>query len=130
MAGASPRSEFEEKFAGDCKDVFRELAASALADGADAIEQAHDYAERGKPEFVLAYLLVAELADGEKREVYARAFERRAVLTEERAREFDRTFHRSFAMLFTEAGKDRAAAQRIRGGRLPRSGVSRQLPMR
>jgi hypothetical protein len=120
---------FDAQFDGDSKEVFRGIIAEDLARGGDAVAQARAYAERGKPEFALAYLLASALADEEKREVYAHAYERRAEVTEQRAREFDHQFHRSFAMLFTEAGKDRAAAQCIRAGRSPNSGAGRQLPV-
>lgn len=114
------QANFNEQYGGTCKDVFRGIVTEELEHGGDAAQRARDYAERGKPDFALAFLLAAALPDEEKRDLYARSFERRATLTEERAREFDRTFHRSFAMLFTEASKDRAAAQRIRAGRLQR----------
>ncbi|HEX8035532.1 MAG TPA: hypothetical protein VF510_16865, partial [Ktedonobacterales bacterium] len=97
--------------------------------GASVEEQAREYAERGKPDFALAYLLESALPDGEKREVLAHAYERRAALTEQRAREFDRQFHRPFPLLFAEARKDRGAARQVRTGGAIRPGVSRQLPM-
>lgn len=124
-----PQPRFNEHYGDECKEVFRGIVVEDLARGGDAVGQAHAYAERGKPEFALAYLLASPLSDEEKREIFAHAYDRRAAVTEERAREFDRKFHRSFAMLFTEAGKDRAAAQRIRAGRSPQSGAGRQLPV-
>ena len=128
MAQGSVGEDFAAQFGHLAKEVFREIVRDKLAHGVDPIEQAQAYTARGKPDFVLAYLLVAPLADDEKREIYAQAFERRAVVTEERAREFDRRFHRSFALLFTEAGKDREAARRIRAGRSPFPSVRRPLP--
>lgn len=125
----SRQTDFDAQFAGECKQVFRDIIADDLAGGGDAAPRAREYAERGKPEFALAFLLAAALPDEEKREVFAHAYDRRAEVTEERARDFDRRFHRSFAMLFAEAGKDRAAAQRIRAGRSPRSGAGHPLPV-
>jgi hypothetical protein len=121
---------FERQFADACKAVFREIVAGDLARGGNAEEQARAYAARANPEFVLAYLLATSLPDEARREIYALAFDRRAALTEERAREFDRTFHRSFALLFAEAAKDRAAARAIRSGRAPRAQAERSLPVR
>src|SRR5690349_22639019 len=42
-------------------DVFREIVRESLRRGLDPAEQAHTYAERGKPDFALAYLLVCAL---------------------------------------------------------------------
>lgn len=110
-------------------DVFREIVRESLRRGLDPAEQAHTYAERGKPDFALAYLLVCALTDDEKRETLARSYDRRADHTEERARAFDRQFHRPFPLLFKEAGKDRAIAQRIRAGRRIRPDAGHQLPV-
>ena len=121
--------EFNAQYEALAKDVFREIVRGALAGGANVEEQARAYAERGKPDFTLAYLLECALLDAEKREVLAHAYERRAALTEQRAREFDRQFHRPFPLLFTEAGKDRTTAKQVRAGRPIRPGVGRQLPM-
>ncbi len=130
MANSSAVDEFNRQYERTCKDVFRSIVSKALEHGEDAASQARAYAARGKPDFVLAYLLATALPDAEKRDLYAHAFERRAAETEKRAREFDRTFHRSFAMLFAEANKDRATAQSIRAGDSPQSTVDRQQPVR
>lgn len=122
-------TEFNAQYQPLAKDVFRAIVHEALTGGASVEEQARAYAERGKPDFALAYLLESALPDAEKRELLAHAYERRAALTEERAREFDRTFHRPFPLLFTEAGKDRAWAKQVRAGRAIRPGAGRQLPM-
>ena len=121
-------ADFNTQFSRLTKAVFRDIVRDDVARGSDAVAQARSYAARGKPDFVLAYLLVATLADDEKRELLAQSYESRATYTEERAREFDRTFHRSFALLFAEAGKDRATARQIRAGRSLRPGAGRQLP--
>jgi hypothetical protein len=110
-------------------DVFREIVRESLQRGLDPIEQARAYAERGKPDFALAYLLVCPLPDAEKRETLARSYERRADHTEEQARAFDRQFHRPFPLLFKEAGKDRAIAKQIRSGRRIRPDAGHQLPV-
>ncbi len=99
------------------KDVFTVHARENLAQGADALTCALAYAEQGKPEFVLAYLLLATLTDEEKREILAVSFERRANLSEEKAEQFDQQFHRPFPLIKLEAQKDRLAAQQVRQGR-------------
>ena len=110
-------------------DVFREIVRESLQRGLDPVEQARAYAERGKPDFALAYLLVCPLPDAEKRETLAHSYERRADRTEEQARAFDRQFHRPFPLLFKEAGKDRAIAKQIRAGRRIRPDAGHQLPV-
>lgn len=129
MVEQNVSSEFNEQYQALAKDVFREIVREAVAGGANVEEQAREYAERGKPDFALAFLMACGLPDAEKRDVLARAYERRATLTEQRAREFDRQFHRPFPLLMTEAGKDRASAKLVRAGRAIRPGASRQLPM-
>ncbi|HEX9056526.1 MAG TPA: hypothetical protein VF818_03255 [Ktedonobacterales bacterium] len=126
--GAQAGRDFAAQYRAHNKDVFRELVERDLRDGHDASEQAHAYAERGKPEFVLAYVLIADLPDVEKRELYAYAYERRAELTTQKADEFDRRFHRPFPLLRLEASKDRMTAQRIRSGGGLRPGLGRPLP--
>jgi hypothetical protein len=110
------------------KEVFHRLVGEAVADGSDPDERAREYAELGKPDFALAYLLAGKLADEQRREVLARAYERRAETTEVRAREFDSRFHRPFPMLFTEATNDRAIARKVRAGRPVLPGAGRALP--
>jgi len=99
----------------------------ALAQGGDPDERARQYAERGKPDFALAYLLAGSLADNQKRDVPAHAYDRPAETTEARAREFDGRFHRPFPLLFSAAANDRAAARTIRAGR-PIRRAGRALP--
>lgn len=123
------REEFNVQYQPLCKAVFVGLAGDALARGADAAERAGYYAALGKPDFTLAYVLVAALPDDQKRDLLAQAHERRAELTEERAREFDRRFHRPFPMLRDDAAKDRAAARQIRAGKAVRPGLGRAVPM-
>ena len=103
------------------KDVFTDLVRSELAKGAQAEAQARQYSERGKPDFVLAYLLHADLPDEEKRELLAEAYEHRATRTRERAREFSQKFHRDFPELLTEAVHDQTTAELIRAGKSLRS---------
>lgn len=123
-----PRGSFDAQFRAHNKDVFREAAARDTLAGRDPIAQARDYAARGKPDFVLAYLLVGDLPDDEKRALLAGAYERRAQLTEQKADEFDHRFHRPFPLLRLEASKDRTLAQRIRSGGSLRPGLGRPLP--
>jgi hypothetical protein len=111
------------------RPAIGEIVANERAEGADASEQAHAYTERGKPDFALAWLLVADLSDEEKRALYAQAHERRAAYIEQKARQFDRQFARPFPLLFQEAAKDRALARRIRAGQSISPGAGKQLPM-
>ncbi len=99
------------------KDVFTVHARENLAQGADALTCALAYAEQGKPEFTLAYLLLATISDDEKREILAVSFDRRATISEEKAEQFDQQFHRPFPLIKLEAQKDRLAAQQVRQGR-------------
>lgn len=121
-------ADFDTQYRAHNKEVFREVVSRDVADGHEPRQRAHEYAERGKPEFVLAYLLICDLPDAEKRELYARAYEQRARLAERRADEFDRRFHRPFPLIRLEASKDRMTAQRIRAGGNLRPGLGRPLP--
>ncbi|MGH2485949.1 MAG: hypothetical protein ACRDHE_08055 [Ktedonobacterales bacterium] len=126
--GNMGNATFEDQYAVMAKDVFREIVTDAIAEGKLPDEQAHVYAELGKPDFVVAYLLACDLPDAEKRAVLARAYQRRATYTEERAREFDHTFHRPFPLLFTEAANDKAAARKVLAGLALRPSAGKQLP--
>ncbi|HEV7129540.1 MAG TPA: hypothetical protein VGN32_19050 [Ktedonobacterales bacterium] len=119
---------FDALYRAQNKEVFRALVARELLAGHDPSARAGEYVERGKPEFVLAFLLAADLPDADKRELLARAYEQRAQLTEQKADEFDRRFHRPFPLLRLEASKDRTLAQRIRAGGTLRPGLGRPLP--
>jgi hypothetical protein len=128
--GASKSTpSFETLYRSLLRPAIGEAAERELAGGADAVEQAREYTERGKPDFVLAYLLLADLPDDEKLALYAQAHERRSAYIEQKARQFDREFHRPFPLLFQEAAKDRALARRIRAGQSISPGSGRQLPM-
>ncbi len=126
-AGEAP--DFDALYRPLLREAFVAIVRDALAAGADPAEQARAYAERGKPDFALAYLLVSSLGDDEKRDLYAQAHERRAINTERRAKEYDRSFHRPFPLLATEAANDRALARQIRAGRAVKLGARRQLPL-
>jgi hypothetical protein len=121
--------DFAALYATQAREAIRALACAALADGADAAAQAHDYAGRGKPDFALAYLLECALSDDEKRAIYAEAFERRAALTERKAREFDAQFHRPFPLLTSDAAQDRGRARQVREGKRLGKGAGKQLPL-
>ena len=108
---------FADLYRGMLKDVFIERAQRALEQGADAFMNADAYAEQGKPEFTLAYLLFLEADDEVKRDLLARSYEQRATLSEEKAESFDRQYHRPFPLIKLEAQKDRAIAQQVRQGR-------------
>ena len=112
---------FEEQFAPLLKEVFTAHAREQLRQGADGLAQARSYAEQGKPDFALAFLLLVDIPDDEKREVLAQAYEQRAHFSEKKARQFDRQFHRSFPLIKLEAQKDRRMARTIRGGQPPSS---------
>lgn len=98
------------------KAVFTEQAQAQIARGAQAEPAAHMYAELGKPDFTLAFLLLSEQADEAKREILARAYERRAALSTEKAAQYSAQFHRPFPLIKLEARKDLLAAQAIRQG--------------
>lgn len=120
--------DFDSQYQPLLKAVFAEIARKEQQGGADLGEKARFYAERGKPDFVLAYLLAGALSQAQKREIFAYAHEQRAAYIERRAREFDRQFHRPFPLLHTEAAKDRTLARQIRAGRPISKGMGRQLP--
>jgi hypothetical protein len=114
---------FADLYRGLLKDVFLERAQRELEQDADAFMSADAYAEQGKPEFTLAYLLLLDIDDGVKRDLLAYAYERRAILSEEKAESLDKQFHRPFPLIKLEAQKDHAAAQQIRQGRRVRREV-------
>ena len=108
---------FSELYSGTLKEVFLDLARQQLEQGADGLTSADAYAEEGKPDFALAYLLLVDASDEVKRDIFARSYEQRAVLSDQKADEFSLQFHRAFPMIKVEAQKDRQAAQQIRQGR-------------
>lgn len=129
-SSATPEAPgFAVLYASQEREVIRDLARAELEKGADAAARARDYAEQGRPDFTLTYLLAGDLPDGERRTIYAEAFERRAARTEAKAREFDKKFHRPFPLLFSDAAQDRGLARRVRDGRGLGQGAGKQLPM-
>ena len=108
---------FEELYAQQLKDVFKVQAREQIERGADALVSSRAYAEQGKPEFTLAFLLLINLPEEEKRELLAHSYERRAVLSEKKAQQLDIQFHRSFPLIKLEAQKDRQVARSIRQGK-------------
>lgn len=127
--GASSEPSFAALYAEQAREAIRTVAREGLASGAVADAQARHYAARGKPDFALAYLLESALADDEKRAIYAEAFERRAALTEGKAREFDAKFHRPFPLLASDAAQDRSRARQVREGKRMGKGAGKQLPL-
>ncbi len=110
------------------KDVFTVQAQENIAQGADGLTCALAYAEQGKPEFTLAYLLLTTISDEEKREILAVSFDKRAQISEEKAEQFDQQFHRPFPLIKLEAQKDRFSAQQIRQGRrVRRDGAANRM---
>ncbi|HET9979448.1 MAG TPA: hypothetical protein VFQ32_03320 [Ktedonobacterales bacterium] len=120
---------FDDLYRDEARQAILTIAAGELAAGASADALAQQYAEKGKPDFVLAYLLGSAIPDERKRELYATAHEQRALYIEQRAHEFDRRFHRPFPLLATEAANDRVMARRIRAGMPPSKGRGRQIPL-
>ncbi len=111
---------FDAQYGPLVKDAFRDQVARDRAGGADLAERARHYVARGKPDFVLAYLVETDLGDGEKRELLAQAFERRADLSEGKAAALDAEFQRPFPLIGLEARKDRSMARQVRAGRMIR----------
>lgn len=107
---------FESLYAPLLKAVFTEQARQQIALGADAFALARSYAELGKPDFTLAFLLLVACPEEEKRETLAHAYERRAALAEEKAAEYSLQFHRPFPLMKLEARKDLLTAQAVRQG--------------
>ena len=105
---------FHELYSSLLKDVFEQRARQQLEQGADGLALARAYAEQGKPDFSLAYLLLTDLPDEEKRAVLAQAYEERARRSDEKAAQLQVQFHRSFPLIKLDARKDRAAASAIR----------------
>ncbi len=120
---------FAELYAPTLKEVFTARARKELAQGADGLTRARAYAERGKPEFVLAYLLLIDEPEEVKRELLSRAYEQRATLSESKAEELDKRFHRPFPLIKLEAQKDRMAARQVRQGKRVRTSVTKLPPV-
>jgi len=120
---------FEKLYTPLLKDVFNMKAQEMLAAGADGLSSVRGYAEQGKPEFVLAFLLLIDLPDDEKRQLFAHAYERRAILSEQKAEQLNLQFHRPFPLIKLEAQKDRMTARSIREGKRVRSSTTRIPPV-
>ena len=61
---------FSERYAALLKnDVFTIQARENVSQRADALTCVLAYAEQGKPEFSLAYLLLSDISDKEKQEI-------------------------------------------------------------
>jgi len=105
---------FAELYTPLLKEVFTVQARQQIDAGADGLQSARSYAERGKPDFVLAYLLLIDASDEDKRELLAYSYERRATLSEEKAESLSEQFDRPFPLIKLEVQKDRMNAQRIR----------------
>lgn len=108
---------FDELYRPLLKDVFLELANKHIQQGEDALSSANIYADKGKPEFVLAYLLLADATDEVKRDIFAHSYERRAQLSEEKASDFTAQYARPFPLIKVEAQKDLMVAKQVRQGR-------------
>jgi hypothetical protein len=108
-------------------DVFTRQAKENIAQGADGLTCALAYSDQGKPDFTLAYLLLIELSEEEKREILAVSFDQRAKNSEQKAELFDLQFHRPFPLIKLEAQKDRLAAQQVRQGKRVRLGDATKM---
>jgi hypothetical protein len=108
---------FYDQYASLLNNVFLERARQQLAQGEDGLTCANTYADQGKPDFTLAYLLLVEAPEETKRDILARAYERRATISDEKASEFDQLYHRPFPLIKLEAQKDRMSAQQVRQGK-------------
>lgn len=115
-----PMPRFDEQYGSLVKDAFRGYVEHARAEGADLLDRARADAARGKPDLVLACLIALDLSDDEKREMLARAFERRAELAEATAQQLDDEHHRPFPLIGLEARKDRSMARQVRQGKMIR----------
>ncbi|GCE14110.1 hypothetical protein [Tengunoibacter tsumagoiensis] len=114
---------FHTLYASMLKDVFLEKAQGQVSQGQDSIACAKGYAQQGKPDFTLAYLLLSEIDVEEKQNLLAEAYEQRALFSEEKAEALSQQFQRAFPLIKLEAQKDRSAAQRVRQGQpIHRSG--------
>jgi hypothetical protein len=108
---------FNELYSDLTKEIFLDRARQELKQGADGLACASTYADQGKVDFALAYLLLSEISDDVKRDIFAHAYERRAMLSNEKAEDFARRYHRSFPLIKLEAQKDCLAAQQVRQGK-------------
>lgn len=108
---------FEELYQPLTNDVFIAKARRSLDQGEDGLELARTHAEEGKPDFTLAYLLLTPADEDLKFDLLAHAYERRALISERRADEFDQKFDRPFPLIKLEAQKDRTSASQIREGK-------------
>jgi hypothetical protein len=114
---------FNELYGGLIKDVFLALARQQLEQGVDGLACANAYADQGKIDFALAHLLLSAASEEVKCDILAHAYERRATLSDEKAEDFARQYHRSFPLIKLEAQKDRLSAQQVRQGKqVPRRG--------
>ncbi|HEY7415039.1 MAG TPA: hypothetical protein VH593_07590, partial [Ktedonobacteraceae bacterium] len=111
------QESFDELYRGLSKDIFLEKAREQLSQGQNALSRADTYAGQGKPDFVLAFLLLSNAADDVKRDIFARSYERRAVLSDEKAASFDQQFHRAFPLIKLGAQHDRMSAHQVRQGK-------------
>ena len=113
---------FYDLYADLLNTVFLERARHQLAQGEDGLVCAKTAADQGKPDFALAYLLLIDHPEEMKREILAHAYERRAILSDEKASEFDQLYHRPFPLIKLEAQKDRMSALQVRQGKRVRRG--------
>ncbi len=120
---------FNEQYASLVKEPFRDQVTRDREAGLDLVARTQEFVQRGKPEFVIAYLMVINLGEREKRELLAFAFERRADLSEERATALDAEHSRPFPLIAVEARKDRTMARNVRQGKMIRPYAKASKPL-
>lgn len=120
---------FAELYTPLLKSIFTEKAKQELEQGVDGLTCAIEYAEHGKPEFTLAFLLLIKLSEEEKRELFAYSYEQRAKISEEKAQAFNMKFKRPFPLIKLEAQKDRMIAHAIRQGQRVQNSATKIPPL-
>ncbi len=125
----SSLQDFSTQYHSLVKDVFQAIVAQSRQKGEDPVQRATDYAALGKPDFVLAFLIDAEMPDAAKRELLASAFEKRALLSEQTALTLDEEHNRPFPLIGLEARRDRASARNVRQGKMIRLNARAPRPL-
>ena len=121
--------DFSEQYRSLVKEVFHIIVEQSRNQGENPAQRAAEYAALGKPDFVLAFLIDADLPNADKREILAAAFEHRAELSEQMAQTLDVEHHRPFPLISLEARRDRTAARNVRQGKMIRLNARAPRPL-
>lgn len=121
--------DFSEQYRSLVKEVFHIIVEQSRNQGEKLAQHAAEYAALGKPDFVLAFLIDADLPNADKREILAAAFEHRAELSEQMAQTLDVEHHRPFPLISLEARRDRTAARNVRQGTMIRLNARAPKPL-